>query len=508
MTSIKIQFLVQMTCDSCVKAVRKSLENVEGVNNVEVNLAQGSVVVDSTLPTLDILKRLESTGKLVAIKGYDGSIAAVSVLEAGDDSVKGVIRFVQATPDTCIIDGTIDGLRPGSYNIEVHECGDLSRGCSNVGNIFNPASYFGKRSYGSLGEVTAERNGRSKFRLEDKVLKLSDIIGRSFVVSTQFFHVKTSDQKKTSISEGLGDIPPDTKCINDLLLFNTGRNIYKNFKLGDSHEDQENINNNNNYYTTSELGPAPFSISQRSSMQHANKDNYFYTPKVEELPDLDVPWDLPDLPGIADDVRYEIDGSTIIALSAVNTATHNVELDLPDLMEVKADIETLLPVSVVPPPPPIEDIPILPPVHQVVEPPKEVKEHISEPKKPPSPPPVTILATNDSHASLMDAIRKAGGSQKANLRKTLEEPKNPRGPRKAAPAGDLMADLHSKLMMRRKGISGIKNPDQGSSTTDSTFARLSSIIPPPTKSSDAGSGVSTDEDAWNDDDLSSSSEIE
>ncbi|XP_066262358.1 WASH complex subunit 1 [Euwallacea similis] len=316
----------------------------------------------------------------------------------------------------------------------------------------------------------------------------------------QFFHVKTLNQKESSIPEGLGDIPHDIKCINDLLLFNTGRNIYKDFKPGDSHKDSEHINSNNDYYTTSELGPAPFSINQRSSMQHANKDNYFYTPKVEELPDLDVPWDLPDLPGIADDVRYEIDIGTIITPSVVNTTSPNVELDLPDLVEVKADIETLTAVSAVPPPPPIEDIPILPPVHQAVEAPPQVKEHIQESKKPPSPPPVAILPTNDSHASLMDAIRKAGGSQKANLRKILEKPEVAKGSRKLAPTGDLMADLHSKLMMRRKGISGIKNPDQGGSTADSTFARLSSIIPPPTKSSDAGSGVSTDEDAWNDDD--------
>ncbi|XP_066262360.1 copper chaperone for superoxide dismutase-like [Euwallacea similis] len=198
MTSIKIQFLVQMTCDSCVKAVRKSLENVDGVKSVEVDLAKGSVVVDSTLPTLNLLKRLESTGKLIAIKGYAGSIAAVSILEAGDKSVKGVIRFVQATPDTCIIDGTVDGLRPGNYNLEVHECGDLSEGCSSIGNIFNPASYFGKRTYGSLGEVSAERNGRSEFRLEDKVLKLSDIIGRSFVVSTQ-----TNEKSSIPVSCGI-----------------------------------------------------------------------------------------------------------------------------------------------------------------------------------------------------------------------------------------------------------------------------------------------------------------
>ncbi|ERL96145.1 hypothetical protein D910_01172, partial [Dendroctonus ponderosae] len=200
MTSTKIQFLVQMTCESCVKAVKQSLQNVPGVNDVEVNLKEGSVVVDSILPTLEVQKKLESTGRPVAIKGYDGSIAAVSILEAGEESIKGVVRFVQASPNTCIIDGTIDGLVPGEHSIEVHECGDLSRGvltvtapltlftvagCESVGKLFNPVGYAGKRNYGSLGQITAERNGRAAFRIEDNVLRLSDVIGRSLVVSSQ-----------------------------------------------------------------------------------------------------------------------------------------------------------------------------------------------------------------------------------------------------------------------------------------------------------------------------------
>lgn len=69
MTAAKIQFLVQMTCESCVKAVKQSLENVAGVNTVEVNLQEGSVVVDTILPTLEVQEKLESTGRPVAIKG-------------------------------------------------------------------------------------------------------------------------------------------------------------------------------------------------------------------------------------------------------------------------------------------------------------------------------------------------------------------------------------------------------------------------------------------------------
>lgn len=127
------------------------------------------------------------------------------------------------------------------------------------------------------------------------------------------------------------------------------------------------------------------------------------------------------------------------------------------------------------------------------------------PENPPPPPPVQAVPANDStdsRASLMDAIRKAGGSQKANLRKTSQQTESSAS--KPTSSGDLMADLHSKLMMRRKGISGDKKVDQANSsnvgTAETAFARMSSIIPPPTRSSDIGSGVSTDDDAWNDDD--------
>lgn len=128
MASTKIEFAVQMTCDSCVEAVKKSLENVEGVKSVDVDLKKGSVVVDSNLAVTDVQKKLESTGRKVVIKGQAGSLAAVSILQPCNSNVQGVIRFIQAGPDACVIDGTIDGLKPGSHQISVHECGDLSKG--------------------------------------------------------------------------------------------------------------------------------------------------------------------------------------------------------------------------------------------------------------------------------------------------------------------------------------------------------------------------------------------
>nr|CAI5831451.1 unnamed protein product [Callosobruchus analis] len=162
---------------------KKTLQNVEGIKNVDINLEKQSVVIDSNLPTIELQKLLESSGKKVAVKGYAGSSAAVSILEAGDKSIQGVIRFVQISPNTCLVDGTIDGLKPGSHGIYVHECGDISQGCNSVGDIFNPSHHEKQRPYGAIGQVSASENGRATFRFEDKIISVPDLVGRSLVVT-------------------------------------------------------------------------------------------------------------------------------------------------------------------------------------------------------------------------------------------------------------------------------------------------------------------------------------
>lgn len=313
----------------------------------------------------------------------------------------------------------------------------------------------------------------------------------------QFFHVKLPDTKDSHSPQGFGNVPQDVKYINDLLLFNTGKNVYKDFTASDLLKGPDQASNSYEYFATSELGPAPLSISQRSSMHQGNKETYFYTPKIEELPALDVPWDLPDLPGIADDIRYDTESGPIMA-PPTNLTAPLASLDLPDLPDLTEEKPDLEPSPPPPPPPPLQDISqpatinLTPPIET-----KIIAQSINPEPLTVAHPPPTVSPINDSRASLMDAIRKAGGSQNANLRKTTQGSSS--GGTKQPASGDLMADLHSKLMMRRKGISGSK-ASQTPLTPDGTLAMLSSIIPPPTKSSDVGSGVSTDDEAWNDDD--------
>lgn len=104
-----------MTCDSCVKTVQTALQNVPGVENIDVNLATGSVTVQTTLAAQEILKTLHSTGKKAVVRGLGGTTAGVAILDTGSETIKGVVRFVQEQEDVCIIDGTVDGLTEGRH---------------------------------------------------------------------------------------------------------------------------------------------------------------------------------------------------------------------------------------------------------------------------------------------------------------------------------------------------------------------------------------------------------
>lgn len=127
MSSTKIEFAVQMTCEKCVNTIKTCLQSEPEIKSFDVNLQNNSVVVDTTLGVEEVKKKLESTGRKVVVKGA-GSQAGVAVLDIGDKGIQGVVRFVQTGPNTCVIDGTVDGLEPGKHGLAIHECGDVSNG--------------------------------------------------------------------------------------------------------------------------------------------------------------------------------------------------------------------------------------------------------------------------------------------------------------------------------------------------------------------------------------------
>ncbi|XP_017770487.1 PREDICTED: WAS protein family homolog 1 [Nicrophorus vespilloides] len=298
----------------------------------------------------------------------------------------------------------------------------------------------------------------------------------------QLYHVKVQDSNNKEILVGLGPAPKDIDAVNDMLLYNTGKNLYSNYVHSDSlimnksckEEDIKDV---------SDIGAAPHSIADKKSIHKPIGETFFYSPDLGNVPTINVPLDLPDLPGIADDLRYETESDPSIAPSIATTP--NVP-DLPAIVHediVLPKIEESVVEKHIEEPKQIELPPVVTP--EVIEQPKVV-EKVEPPKE-------TVKKTrpdSDARASLMEAIRQAGGTKKLRQAVDVEKSSNT-----AAPSGgDLMADLHAKLSMRRKGISGNKPAeDLGAS---SVLNKLSAMIPPPLVNDDSSNRNSDDE--WED----------
>lgn len=228
--SLTTEFAVQMKCQSCADKVKNALKDTDGVNKIEVSLENGTVIVESVLPSSVIQQKIESTGNVAVLKGYGGQLdnvrkaqgdsisrAAVAMLGYpvgfSKNSVKGVVRFIQANDDSCIVDGTIDGLSPGLHGLHIHECGDISQGCESVGDHFDlsgsshggPGDSFGKRHTGDLGNIEADQTGRAVFRFEDEQVKVWDMIGRSVVVTADPDDLGRGQSTSSKIHGNSGD---------------------------------------------------------------------------------------------------------------------------------------------------------------------------------------------------------------------------------------------------------------------------------------------------------------
>ncbi|NXB64530.1 WASH1 protein, partial [Struthidea cinerea] len=329
--------------------------------------------------------------------------------------------------------------------------------------------------------------------------------------------VSTKIHQEDEAEEGLGSLPRNISSLSSLLLFNTTENLYKKYVFLDplagavtkTHVALETE-------TEEKLFDAPLSITKRGQLDRQVAENYFYVPDLGQVPEIDVPSYLPDLPGIAADLMYSADLGPGIAPSAPSSAipelptfnTESVEPLQPDLQ----DAELLPP----PPPPP----PPLPPVMPTLVPPPPPLPQPTAPSEPAQTAseessntvpaalvqgaPKEVVNPSTGRASLLESIRQAGGIGKANLRSVKErklekkKQKEQEQVRATGQGGDLMSDLFNKLVLRRKGISG-KGPGAPGNTDApgspaGAFARMSDSIPPlPPPQQPVGED---DEDDW------------
>jgi WAS protein family homolog 1 len=308
---------------------------------------------------------------------------------------------------------------------------------------------------------------------------------RNIQEKLQFYHVKTSkkgadmDLARNMPTTGLGKWPPaHVNSVNALLVFNTKENPYENYKTVDNlvlHQAAPTV-------VEDVDGPdaAPETIHNKQATNKSFLDQIVYAPELIGAPTLDFP-DLIDLPGIASDISFytqDNDAQQVISPSysikqmlsggspAQQPEVKKVEVDTPEqkvpevvqrqVVEEKSPITEKKNDIPSPPPPPPPAMPVSVEIKSVVPP-------------PPLPP-----VSSDARSDLLAAIRTAGGTKK--LRAVDERDQSGAAApvkKSAAPALDLMSDLHNKLQLRRKGISGAK--DQGTSV----MTKISSMIPPP-----------------------------
>lgn len=209
--------------------------------------------------------------------------------------------------------------------------------------------------------------------------------------------------------------------------------------------------------------------------------------------------DLPDLPGIAGDITFNVDDDFMIVPSRSRSDTvPSFGISVTDSNDSKP-IAALSPVTVlkneniekeaieVPKPPPVQVTSRS--EEYIIPPPSDI------PKPPPPPSNATVDTPPVSNArlNLLADIRKAAGKAKlrpaaAADRKPLSEKKKEKPP----PTDDLMSDLRNRLQMRRKGISGAKEQSQPSDM----MSKLSTMIPPPSVEQRSNRNNNDSDDDW------------
>lgn len=123
----------------------------------------------------------------------------------------------------------------------------------------------------------------------------------------QFYNVQLNPatRKTDKSDQGLGGLPKDISSISSLLLFNTTENPYKKYVILDPLEGAVTKTRKGLDEEDEDLAAAPVTITNREEMELLGLTNYFYVPNLGDVPELDVPAHLPDLPGIADDLAWK-----------------------------------------------------------------------------------------------------------------------------------------------------------------------------------------------------------
>ncbi|KAL4659539.1 hypothetical protein GN956_G2711 [Arapaima gigas] len=362
---------------------------------------------------------------------------------------------------------------------------DKIKGSKKAIKVFSSAKYPAPdklQDYSSIfaGATDPTSQKRPRYKVQSKHRALDD---KTLQEKLMYFPVCANTKKSLDdeAEEGLGSLPRNVNSVSSLLLFNTTENLYKKYVFLDPLAGAV-TKTHNTLETEKEEKPfdAPLSITKREHLERQTAENYFYVPDLGQVPEIDVPSYLPDLPGIADDLMYSADLGPGFAPSVPTSTTmpelpsFGTEPEEPNGPGEQA-VRRCRPSPPPPPPPP-------PPPEALNSPPPPGAP--PAPPPPPPPPPDTpgagtvkgapseVVQPSDGRASLLESIRMAGGIGKAKLR-SVKERKMEKKKQKEQEQGVLCC---------LAGISG-KGPAGGDGTdapasSAGAFARMSDVIPP------------------------------
>ncbi|KAG4066612.1 hypothetical protein HA402_007248 [Bradysia odoriphaga] len=320
-------------------------------------------------------------------------------------------------------------------------------------------------------------------------------ISKTYEKKLQFYYVRpsknspsgsgsvSSKEAHTYMERGLGSVPAYVDSINAFLLFNKSENVFdkkKNLRKLEPTAIR--------YYDPvlsdgpGEIEKAPESITSRQLLNMRIRKNLFMATRWDDE-QIDIPIMLPDVSGIKDKKKKKIVKASDDKIIEEPKVVESKSLPKDEPVDVPIQNEPENSSTVV------DSAPIPPPV-----PPPMNTNEVTTPK---APPPKLNSNTLDRSA-LMEAIRQAGGAQKMRKKENVKEADAKEKTEKAKQpvkfsGGGLMDDLHKKLALRRKGISGNKEVGQSSNVMDGISAM---IPPPPPKQSDSSSESESNDD-WN-----------
>lgn len=184
---VMTEFMVDMSCEGCVKAVKNKLQTVDGIKSIDVDLSNQVVRIFGSSPVKTMAEALEQTGRKARLigQGSPGEVLiSAAVAEFKGPQIFGVVRLAQVSMELARIEANFSGLSPGKHAWSINEFGDLTRGPASTGKIFNPINNQSQeeKALGDLGTLEVDENGEAFFSGVKKNLKIGDLIGRAIAV--------------------------------------------------------------------------------------------------------------------------------------------------------------------------------------------------------------------------------------------------------------------------------------------------------------------------------------